>query len=540
MADVDLERQLVDYVDATTTPVTHPAPLRTEMIMLAPDRNEPSRRIWMSAAAAAAAIIAVGALVFAATRDGDSEPADEPPPATSEQPAPETTVAVGPREQAAIDAAAAYWRAWSDGDADAVLAASDTTELAVQKEAELVPWWAGAAWPDGSTDRWPSGPCRIVGTGLDGDAIPVECQVAVPDPVAVALDRHELLWTVDVNDDGTIRRRAEPMTALLSNYTPVWSAYADYLSMFRPDEYAAACDPAAFGAGEIFDQAGLALTGECAALTSAASADVAAWIAADRPEPPAVDEPADEPEVVDEALTTEALVGYWANVDGWTALFADFRRDGTFTIGNTGRLDGGAFTGGTYAVENDQIVFTGIGGGCDGERFVWRPTAFGGGALDVDVTPNGGCASLATWSWVRVSPASPASLDLQPGDREVTPAAPAEIRDVVGIWVRLGSGDVLAIESDGTYLFTTDGDTLEPTDRGQLTVDALGELVFTSNGAGACAAGDTWRWADVTTAADLIREGNPRGTTMRTTASAMCSSANGGTVWRLLSPDVPG
>ncbi|NND75621.1 MAG: hypothetical protein HKN44_11510 [Ilumatobacter sp.] len=289
MADIDLARQLVDYVDATTAPVLHPASTRTEMIMLAPDRNEPSRPIWALAAAATAAVVAVGALVVAVTRNDDPQPADDPPPPATAQPAPDTTIAVGPREQAAIDAATAYWAAWSAGDADAVIAMSDTTNLAIQKEAALVPWWAVAAWPDGGTDRWPSGPCRIVATGLVGDAIPVECPVAVTDPVAVALDRDELLWTVDVDDTGTILRRAEPMTANLGNHTPVWSAYADYLSMFRPAEYAASCDPAAFATGEIFDQAGLALTGDCGALTSAVSADVAAWIADDRPDAPAVD-----------------------------------------------------------------------------------------------------------------------------------------------------------------------------------------------------------------------------------------------------------
>jgi hypothetical protein len=71
-----------------------------------------------------------------------------------------------------------------------------------------------------------------------------------------------------------------------------------------------------------------------------------------------------------------------------------------------------------------------------------------------------------------------------------------------------------------------------------MVVVAPGTLEFTSNGTDACAPGATAQWTEVTTAADLVRENNPRGTTMRTSTSAMCGSGAEGTVWRLLSPDL--
>jgi hypothetical protein len=243
-------------------------------------------------------------------------------------------------------------------------------------------------------------------------------------------------------------------------------------------------------------------------------------------------------------LTTDALVGYWTNVggrtSGWTALFVDFRRDGSFTLGNTGGLGDAAFTGGTYDVDGDEIVFTGIGGGCDAEEFRWNSTRFTGGALDIDVTPNGGCAGDTGWNWVRVSPASTAGLDLGPGTSGATTQVPDRNAHLKGIWLRLETGDVLAIATDGSYLFTTGGDTLSPDDTGQVEVGSAGTVVFTSDGSGQCAAGDAWTWTAVTTAPDLIRDGNPRGTTMRTETSELCGSAQGSPVWRLLSPDLVG
>jgi hypothetical protein len=160
--------------------------------------------------------------------------------------------------------------------------------------------------------------------------------------------------------------------------------------------------------------------------------------------------------------------------------------------------------------------------------------------MNVEVTPNGGCAPDAGWNWVRVSPASAPGLDLAVGDSGAEPAVPDRLNDLVGIWLRAGTGEVLAVDWRGVYLLTSDGDTLAPDDTGTVDVTAEGTIVFTSDGTGDCAAGDAWTWTGVTTAADLVREGYARGTTMRTETSDLCGAEGGSLEWRLLSPDTPG
>ncbi len=239
-------------------------------------------------------------------------------------------------------------------------------------------------------------------------------------------------------------------------------------------------------------------------------------------------------------LSTEELVGYWANTGGYTSLFVDFRRDGTFTIGNTGRLGAGAFNVGTYEQIDDTTIGFAVpeqAGECAGFAWTWDVSLTDAGVMASAI----GCGgSESRWQWTRISPASAAGLGLRPGEADVEPSTPTTSRDVVGIWLRLGTSTVVVIDSDGSYLVTTSGDSLAPDDAGRIEVGSGGEITFVSDGSGDCVAGETWTWAGVSTASDLLREGNPRGTTLRSTESPVCGSAAGGTVWRLVSPDRPG
>ena len=96
MRDLDLARQLVDYVEATTTPVLDPrTDLRhQEAMMLTPRSTEtnrsPKRSTMLAAAASIVAVIA-GLIVISRSNDG-SEPADQPVPTTVVV---ETTTALG-------------------------------------------------------------------------------------------------------------------------------------------------------------------------------------------------------------------------------------------------------------------------------------------------------------------------------------------------------------------------------------------------------------------------------------------------------------
>ena len=490
----------------------------------------------MLASATAMILLVVGALaLFANGADTDAPAADTTHPETTQR----STIE---REQDAIDIATTFFAAFGRGDVDAVVGLSDSILPNAAAESELVRWWSTSAWPTQTATGWPDGACRSRAANDTGPVL-VDCPLTVADPVAVALGADELLWSAEVSDDGSVRRRAEPLTAANGTYAPVWQAYAQHLSMYQPTQYAAVCDPAASPASEAFSSSGLALTGACAAVTSAASGEVAAWITDGRPEP-AADPTTTTTQPAELPMTPDSLAGYWTNVggptSGFTALLVDFRRDGTFTIGNSGALGDGSFAGGTFAVEGDTIVFTGHGGGCDGETLVWTATRFAGGRLDVDVTPNGGCAPDASWNWVRVSPASAAGLELREGTSGAPPSAPEAARDLVGIWLRLGTGEVLAIDARGSYLVTTAGDTLSPDDSGRIQIEAPGVVVFTSDGSGVCQADETWTWTDVATAPDLLRDGNPRGTTMRTATSELCGSSESPSVWRLLSPDLAG
>ena len=136
MPDIDLARQLVDYVDTTTEPVARPDHYRNdaEVIMLAPERTDssvskPSTRRWLIVAAAAGVLALIAGLVVAGTRsDEDPVPADQPEPtAPVVEPEPEAEDAPAPElapdvaESAPEDIALTFIEARNGFDSDLAL-----------------------------------------------------------------------------------------------------------------------------------------------------------------------------------------------------------------------------------------------------------------------------------------------------------------------------------------------------------------------------------------------------------------------------------
>lgn len=249
----------------------------------------------------------------------------------------------------------------------------------------------------------------------------------------------------------------------------------------------------------------------------------------------------ESPPVQDVAITAEGLHGYWLNTGGASSLFVDFRKDGTFTIGNEGRLGDASYTNGNFeAIDETTIEFSTADDAtdCPGVTMTWTGVANDHGVMTVDaLAPDCNVPAGTQWEWTRVSPASTASLVMQAGDLETDPAAATEISEIEGLWLRPGTSDVLAIDQAGTYLLTADGNSLEPLDAGTYDIDAPGVLTFTSDGSGECDAGDGWTWRGVTTAKDLLRENEARGFSLRADSTELCGSTGGSDSWRMLAPE---
>ncbi|MGA9279059.1 hypothetical protein, partial [Ilumatobacter sp.] len=251
------------------------------------------------------------------------------------------------------------------------------------------------------------------------------------------------------------------------------------------------------------------------------------------------------PQAQDDTITGDGLHelhGYWLNTDGGLGMFVDFRTDGTFTLGDSGRLRSGAFTDGTFEAPDDTTVSFQTADDaleCPGVTMTWTDVVSDQGVMTVDVSVDDCRVPDATqWEWTRVSPASTASLELEAGDLDVEPVPVIESLEINGLWLRVGTGDVLALDPAGTYLLTPDGNSLEPLDSGTYRTGFAGVVTFTSDGSGECAAGEEWTWRGVTTAKDLLRENQARGFSMRADSTELCGgSAETGDSWRLMATE---
>jgi hypothetical protein len=128
--------------------------LTLEVIMLSPERNESptTSHRWMRVAAAAAALVLVGGLIFATTRaDEDPVPADQPEltvpaaPSTSLPAVPSSALT----QSAALETVEAYYAAVEAGDAEAITATFTENPTLGEGLVDLVELIRGLAWDVG-------------------------------------------------------------------------------------------------------------------------------------------------------------------------------------------------------------------------------------------------------------------------------------------------------------------------------------------------------------------------------------------------------
>jgi hypothetical protein len=166
-------------------------------------------------------------------------------------------------------------------------------------------------------------------------------------------------------------------------------------------------------------------------------------------------------------------------------------------------FDTDAWISGTYEVDGPAIRFTATGGSC-GSRdvFTWSGGIVSEGRLELEHlgTEGGsgvGVCPIATgdrFHFLRVSPASPAAADIDPGFY-IGPPGPitgeTEPLDLEGYWLVEGTGHLLRVDFAGGYRMDDDGALTDtPRDAGSLQVDPR-TLTLTSGGGGTgCAEGD--------------------------------------------------
>jgi hypothetical protein len=200
--------------------------------------------------------------------------------------------------------------------------------------------------------------------------------------------------------------------------------------------------------------------------------------------------------------SVEALQGIWLQdreTGGARPLMARFSADGTFSFGSA--LDTDAWISGTYEVDGPAIRFTATGGSC-GSRdvYTWSGGIVSEGRLELEHrgTEDGsgvGVCPITTgdrFHFLRVSPASPAAADIEPGFYIGSGPITGETEpfDLEGYWLVQGTGHLLRVDLSGGYRMDDAGALADaPRDTGTLGVGRR-TLTFTTGGGAGCAEGD--------------------------------------------------
>ncbi len=222
----------------------------------------PNRRPWIAAVAAAIVVVlAIGAVALL-TRSNDEVPVvDESSP-----------------EAEALAAADDFFAALTAGDiAEVERITVPGGELSTSDRR----MWGYNAAVIGFGYEPLLGECTTE-VASSGARVDVRCPAVVADPVLIATGVTELVWPFDYYPE-TQRLAWKPLEG--GDFSLANRAVADYLGAFRNDDYAAACDPAAYGFQRIVTDGGLAFTPECGELAAPLLEDIAAWVEAGRPEP---------------------------------------------------------------------------------------------------------------------------------------------------------------------------------------------------------------------------------------------------------------
>ncbi len=229
----------------------------------------------------------------------------------------------------------------------------------------------------------------------------------------------------------------------------------------------------------------------------------AALLAVNSVEPPTTDSPTSTDGV---PLSVETMAGIWHlesfQVPGGPAqrtqgLLMAIEADGTIAVDNYGDLVTSPYIVSRYELDGDVIVFL---GGCGQDLRAVIPED---GRLHTVIAEPGieGCGNDipvgVEWSWIRVSPSSPAGEALStPGDAFDNPYSPSDT-PMAGTWLRQGSGQLLHLGDFGDYAID-DGGLLgiDPDDTGAYEIDG-DTITFTSDGSATCTAGDIQLWESV-------------------------------------------
>ncbi len=175
-----------------------------------------------------------------------------------------------PSEEALVETARAVMAAIAAGDVDAVVALSGPEGTV--READRRMWEFLAT----GFAAYPIDVQRCAADSVaQGAGLRVVCRAVDSSPVAEAVGLSETDWPFIVFDDGRVLwRPTEP------DVEPVPRAFTEYLRIHDPDTYEEHCS---VSSGINFN-GGLALTGECAAVITPLTQDVADWILAGRPQ----------------------------------------------------------------------------------------------------------------------------------------------------------------------------------------------------------------------------------------------------------------
>jgi hypothetical protein len=126
-------------------------------------------------------------------------------------------------------------------------------------------------------------------------------------------------------------------------------------------------------------------------------------------------------------------------------------------------------------------------------------------------TVDGNCdiGAGSKWTWIRVSPNSPAGAAMTAPDIPAGDEISVASCRLTGIWLLEGSGQRIRFSSDGTYA-VDDGGLLgsDPDDTGSYEV-VDGTVTLTSAGSASCTVGDVQVWEGATVAQLRLHENLP-------------------------------
>jgi hypothetical protein len=212
-------------------------------------------------------------------------------------------------------------------------------------------------------------------------------------------------------------------------------------------------------------------------------------------------EPAPTVDVEGQPPSADDLRGIWQH-EAQPSRMIRFGPDDGFAVDTHGSIDSSPALVGTYELDGGDIVVTvtQVGGACDvGDTWTWRAGVPEDGRLQLVFTETGqgACAiPIGTeWSFVRLSPRSPAGADLavdpsgRSGPLPANPEAALEVLD--GLWLLEGGGHLLRLRPYGTYAIDDMGVLgTDPYDAGEIEVTGDTLTLVSAAGSNRCAAGD--------------------------------------------------